>query len=137
MQSGCCKPSDDCKFTNIEPRIWNKANGDFTNPDCQKWDNNPNSLCYNCLSCKAGMLDQIKGDWKKIAQINVTILVLLMILYIIGCCSSDGSTRTTPYANNAVYRQNPYHPQNPNCALPLPPNPYFAQNPNASKQMYP
>ncbi|EYU37117.1 hypothetical protein ABFS82_10G130300 [Erythranthe guttata] len=89
LQSGCCKPSNDCKFEYSSPTNWTQT-GTSTlnaNPDCSVWSNDPNVLCYNCQSCKAGLLDNIKSDWKRVAVINVIFLVFLIIVYSIGCCA--------------------------------------------------
>ncbi|PWA88702.1 hypothetical protein CTI12_AA102980 [Artemisia annua] len=85
--SGCCKPSNDCGFTYVSPTNWTKTNTNSTNPDCDTWSNDQNALCYNCQACKAGLLDNIKSDWKKVAVLNVIFLVFLIIVYSIGCCA--------------------------------------------------
>uniref|UniRef100_A0A5B7BXA0 Tetraspanin-8-like n=1 Tax=Davidia involucrata TaxID=16924 RepID=A0A5B7BXA0_DAVIN len=87
IQSGCCKPSSDCNYTYVTPTNWNITPTTSTNPDCSAWSNNASTLCFNCQSCKAGMLDNIKSDWKKVAIINVIFLVFLVVVYSIGCCA--------------------------------------------------
>ncbi|KAI4344348.1 hypothetical protein L6164_011583 [Bauhinia variegata] len=87
LQSGCCKPSDECGFTYQSPTMWNKANTSYTNPDCDAWNNDPTVLCFNCQSCKAGLLQNTKDNWKKTAVINIIFLVFLVIVYSIGCCA--------------------------------------------------
>ncbi|KAE9602373.1 putative tetraspanin/Peripherin [Lupinus albus] len=88
LQSGCCKPSNDCGFIYKSPTSWTKTgNVTHTNPDCDSWNNDPNILCYNCQSCKAGLLQNIKSDWKKVAVVNIIFLVFLIIVYSIGCCA--------------------------------------------------
>lgn len=88
VQSGCCKPSNDCNFVYVSPTNWTApANPSYNNSDCTQWSNEPNVLCFNCQSCKAGMLDNIKHSWKKVAVINIIFLVILVIVYSIGCCA--------------------------------------------------
>ncbi|XAR51232.1 hypothetical protein NMG60_11005798 [Bertholletia excelsa] len=88
IQSGCCKPSNDCNFTYVSPTVWNApATTSYTNADCSQWSNNQTVLCYNCQACKAGLLDNIKHNWKKVAIINIIFLVCLIIVYSIGCCA--------------------------------------------------
>ncbi|KAL6520689.1 Tetraspanin-8 [Orobanche minor] len=88
LQSGCCKPSDDCNFHYVSPTNWTRGpTSSTTNPDCTSWSNDPNMLCYNCGSCKAGLLDNIKSDWKRVAVINIVFLVFLIIVYSVGCCA--------------------------------------------------
>ncbi|KAM7508378.1 hypothetical protein LguiA_018831 [Lonicera macranthoides] len=86
--SGCCKPADACNFTYVTSTNWTKTGSSTqTNPDCSTWENDPSVLCYDCQSCKAGMLDNIKSDWKKVAVVNIIFLVFLIIVYSIGCCA--------------------------------------------------
>ncbi|KAF5725908.1 tetraspanin-8-like [Tripterygium wilfordii] len=99
IQSGCCKPSNDCGFTYVNPTTWTKTNTNSTNSDCNAWENNPDVLCYSCNSCKAGLLDTLKRDWKKVAVINIVFLIFLIIVYSVGCCA---------FRNNR--RDNNYHP---------------------------
>ncbi|KAL8149536.1 tetraspanin-8-like isoform X2 [Apium graveolens] len=87
IQSGCCKPSDSCNFTYVSPTNWTKTTNAAPNTDCALWDNDPSVLCFNCQSCKAGMLDNIKSDWKRVAVVNVIFLICLIIVYSIGCCA--------------------------------------------------
>jgi hypothetical protein len=54
-------------------------------PDCGVWSNA--NLCYNCNSCKAGILQNIKQDWRKVAIVNIIVLVFLIIAYSVGCCA--------------------------------------------------
>ncbi|KAL0404378.1 UNVERIFIED_CONTAM: Tetraspanin-8 [Sesamum radiatum] len=88
LQSGCCKPSNDCNFQYVSPTNWTQTPASsLKNPDCTAWSNDPNVLCYNCQSCKAGLLDNIKSDWKRVAVINIVFLVFLIIVYSVGCCA--------------------------------------------------
>jgi len=87
IQSGCCKPSDSCNFQYVSPTVWTKNATTNPNPDCNAWDNDPSTLCYNCQSCKAGVLQNLKGHWKKVAVINIVFLVFLIIVYSVGCCA--------------------------------------------------
>ncbi|CAL0325612.1 unnamed protein product [Lupinus luteus] len=86
VESGCCKPSNDCGFTYISPTNWTKTEkGVPANPDCNAWNNDPNILCYNCQSCKAGFLQNIKKSWKKVSIANIILLIFLTVVYSIGC----------------------------------------------------
>ncbi|GAB2291511.1 Tetraspanin-8 [Dionaea muscipula] len=102
IQSGCCKPPTDCDFQYAAPTVWNAvANTNSTDPDCSLWSNSPSELCFNCESCKAGVLQNIKSDWKKVAIVNIIFLIFLIIVYSVGCCA---------FRNNrmADYRWKPY-----------------------------
>ncbi|KAK4797482.1 hypothetical protein SAY86_029808 [Trapa natans] len=98
IQSGCCKPSNDCNFTYVRPTEWSKPAGvTYMNQDCNAWDNNKSVLCYNCQACKAGLLQNIKRDWKKVAVVNIVFLVLLIIVYSVGCCAFRNNRRDNSY----------------------------------------
>ncbi|KAF1001952.1 hypothetical protein AG4045_016550 [Apium graveolens] len=90
IQSGCCKPPDWCNFTYVSPTYWNKpteAELPYTTTDCALWQNDPNVLCLDCESCKAGILDNLKSTWKKAAIVNTVFLKCLTVVYAIGCCA--------------------------------------------------
>ncbi|KAJ4952642.1 hypothetical protein NE237_029474 [Protea cynaroides] len=92
IQSGCCKPPTSCNFTFVTPIEWTKSNTTtFTDSDCTTWNNN--DLCYSCESCKAGVLQNIKSQWKKVAILNIIFLIFLIIVYSIGCCAFRNNRR--------------------------------------------
>lgn len=98
LQSGCCKPADDCGFTYVNPTEWTKnTTVSSANPDCSAWGNDLNTLCFNCQSCKAGLLDNLKSDWKKVAVVNIVFLIILIIVYSVGCCAFRNSRRDNAY----------------------------------------
>ena len=97
LQSGCCKPSEQCQFTYVSATNWTKTAGTKPNPDCQRWDNAPNKLCFDCQSCKAGLLDNVKSAWKKVAVVNIIFLVFLIIVYSVGCCALRNNKRDGSY----------------------------------------
>lgn len=74
-----------------------------SNTDCSLWSNDQNTLCFNCQSCKAGVLENLKGDWKKVAVINIIFLVFLIIVYSVGCCAFRNNRE-----DNAYPRWKPY-----------------------------
>ncbi|GMH16620.1 hypothetical protein Nepgr_018461 [Nepenthes gracilis] len=88
IQSGCCKPPDDCGFQYVSPTVWDKGDPTTpTNSDCSAWNNSPSVLCFDCQSCKAGVLQNLKRDWKKAAIVNIIMLVFLVVVYSAGCCA--------------------------------------------------
>ncbi|KAB5514456.1 hypothetical protein DKX38_028362 [Salix brachista] len=106
LQAGCCKPSDSCGFLYKSPINWEKTLTNSTSdPDCNAWDNQINVLCFNCNSCKAGLLDNLKRDWKKVAVINIIFLVFLIIVYTVGCCAFRNNRR-----DNNAYSAGWKHP---------------------------
>ncbi|GAV69390.1 Tetraspannin domain-containing protein [Cephalotus follicularis] len=99
IQSGCCKPSDSCGFTYVSPTDWTKTTTNSTNPDCSAWENDTNVLCFNCQSCKAGFLDNLKSDWKKVAIVNIVFLIFLVIVYSVGCCAFRNNRKDNAYSS--------------------------------------
>lgn len=98
-QSGCCKPPTACNFTYVNETYWDKPAG-FTSSniqDCNTWNNDQSTLCYDCQSCKAGVLANIKRDWKKVAIVNIIFLIFLIIVYSIGCCAFRNNRRDNSY----------------------------------------
>ncbi|KAJ8617251.1 hypothetical protein MRB53_013437 [Persea americana] len=89
IQSGCCKPPTSCNFTYQSATNWTEPADSTISPDqdCTTWSNDPKSLCYDCQSCKAGVLANLKKDWKKVAVVNIIFLIFLIIVYSIGCCA--------------------------------------------------
>ena len=41
-------------------------------------------LCYNCNSCKAGLLAELKKEWSRANAILIIILIALIIVYLVG-----------------------------------------------------
>lgn len=97
LQSGCCKPADECGFTYVNPTEWTGSVTTQTNPDCSAWKNDPTVLCFNCQSCKAGLLDNLKGNWKKVAVVNIVFLIFLIIVYSVGCCAFRNNRNDNSY----------------------------------------
>jgi len=106
IQSGCCKPSSDCGFTYVTPTRWTKPDQvTSSNEDCNSWNNDESVLCYNCNACKAGVLQNIKGHWKKIAIVNIIVLVILVIIYSLGCYAFRNN-REDNYNNQWKWKPN-------------------------------
>ncbi|RWR83330.1 tetraspanin-7-like protein [Cinnamomum micranthum f. kanehirae] len=103
--SGCCKPPTFCGFTYVNATFWTPPKNTVSfDSDCQTWSNNQESLCYDCKSCKAGVLAILKNDWRKLALINFCVLIVLNIIYSIGCCAFNNARRDSRY-----HRYRPYY----------------------------
>jgi hypothetical protein len=78
--------------------------------DCFQWNNAPNILCYQCNSCKAGVMEQVRQDWHKISVLNVIVLVFLICVCACGCCAFRNARRSVseyPYGVNRMSKINP------------------------------
>ncbi|KAG6510388.1 tetraspanin-3-like [Zingiber officinale] len=94
IESGCCKPPTSCGFTYVNETFWIAGAGMTVNDmDCTRWSNNQQSLCLQCDSCKAGVLASLKHSWRKVSVINIVMLILLVIIYVIGCAAFRNAKR--------------------------------------------
>ncbi|KAJ7560875.1 hypothetical protein O6H91_03G003900 [Diphasiastrum complanatum] len=91
LQSGCCKPPTACGYSFVNPTSWVNPTIPSANQDCLLWNNQ--DLCFNCGSCRAGVLQNIKEDWHKVAILNVVVLIFLFAVYSIGCCACRNARR--------------------------------------------
>lgn len=88
IQSGCCKPPSSCAFTYVNGTMWT------TTPsvpamvtdevDCSRWRDDQQMLCFQCDSCKAGVLEDIKKAWSNLA-IPYTFLVMIPLVCSYPC----------------------------------------------------
>lgn len=93
LESGCCKPPTACGFTYVTPIQWNGVPPAGGDADCSTWNNNSTILCTDCNSCRGGVLQNVKSNWRKVAIANIVVLVLLIIVYSCGCCAYRNSKR--------------------------------------------
>ncbi|XP_022159601.1 protein TORNADO 2 [Momordica charantia] len=87
MQSGCCKPPTLCGYTFVNPTYWIMPINNAADMDCLKWNNDQTQLCYSCDSCKAGLLQSLKNQWRTADIVLLLALVALISVYIIACCA--------------------------------------------------
>ena len=100
VQSGCCKPPTRCGFRYVNATFWAAPGSGLpaaaaSDGDCRAWSNDMQVLCFECDACKAGVLATVKTKWKAVATVNIAILVLLVVVYTLGCCAlrSNGGSR--------------------------------------------
>ncbi|XP_059064359.1 tetraspanin-8-like [Cryptomeria japonica] len=77
--SGCCKPPSSCNFVYVNATFWTSTASSLTDMECSRWSNEQDQLCYDCNSCKAAMLANLKHNWQKIAVIEVVVLIALLV----------------------------------------------------------
>ncbi|XP_019707847.1 tetraspanin-8 [Elaeis guineensis] len=109
LQSGCCKPPTYCGYTYENATYWTvpKSGLKSEETDCKMWSNDQQTLCYNCNSCKAGVLQTIKDKWKQSAIFNFALLVFLNIVYSVGCCALQNNRNRKKY-RSIYYYTGPY-----------------------------
>ncbi|CAI9105185.1 OLC1v1004051C1 [Oldenlandia corymbosa var. corymbosa] len=111
IQSGCCKPPSECGYIYQNETVWVPGSGLIaTDPDCSRWSNDQQTLCYNCDSCKAGVLGSLKKSWRKVSVINIVILIILVIVYVIACAAFRHDKRIDndePYGETRMEKARP------------------------------
>lgn len=85
LQSGCCKPPTVCGYAYVSPTVWVNPANPAADADCAAWGNDPSQLCYECSSCKAGMLGTLREQWRRANVALVIATVALIFFYVIGC----------------------------------------------------
>ncbi|XP_020578848.1 tetraspanin-3-like [Phalaenopsis equestris] len=94
IESGCCKPPTSCGYTYVNETMWNSGATTVVNDvDCTRWSNDQQQLCYQCDSCKAGLLATLRHSWRKVSIINVVILIILVIVYVVACAAFRNNKR--------------------------------------------
>ncbi|KAJ9547903.1 hypothetical protein OSB04_020446 [Centaurea solstitialis] len=84
LQSGCCKPPTVCGYQYVNPITWINPTNPMADVDCIIWNNDPNQLCYNCDSCKAGVLGNLRKEWKEANVILIVAVLALICLYLVA-----------------------------------------------------
>ena len=82
LQSGCCKPPSVCGFGYVGPTMWTKP-ASANEHDCGLWSNDSGQLCYECESCRAGLLATVSSKWHKANIALVVATIVLLFLYLI------------------------------------------------------
>ncbi|KAG6788348.1 hypothetical protein POTOM_004413 [Populus tomentosa] len=65
-----------------------------SNKDCKLYKNSRATKCYNCDSCKAGVAQYMKTEWRLVAIFNVVLFVVLSMIYFVGCCARRSAARS-------------------------------------------
>ncbi|KAG5578537.1 hypothetical protein H5410_058671 [Solanum commersonii] len=111
IESGCCKPPTECGYVYQNETLWSPGGGLVgADPDCVKWSNDQEQLCYNCDSCKAGVLASLKKSWRKVSVINIVILILLVIMYMVAIAAFRHNKRIDndePYGETRMEKTQP------------------------------
>lgn len=94
LESGCCKPPTECGFTFDNATTWvGKPPSTVSNIDCGQWSNIQTKLCFDCSTCRAGVLQNVKSNWRRVAVVNIIVLVFIIFVYSCGCCALKASRR--------------------------------------------
>ncbi|XP_034700116.1 tetraspanin-2 [Vitis riparia] len=85
LQSGCCKPPTICNYGYVNPTLWMNPTNPIADSDCYAWSNDQSQLCYGCNSCKAGLLGNLRKEWRRANVILIVAVVVLIWVYLIAC----------------------------------------------------
>ncbi|XP_027086676.2 tetraspanin-3-like [Coffea arabica] len=111
IESGCCKPPTGCGYVYQNETVWIMGSGMVgTDLDCGRWNNDQETLCYNCDSCKAGVLGSLKKSWRRVSVINIVILIILVIVYVVACAAFRHDKRMDndePYGETRMEKVQP------------------------------
>ncbi|XP_074592636.1 tetraspanin-3-like [Curcuma longa] len=103
IESGCCKPPTSCGYTYVNETLWIQAGVAVDDSDCVRWNNDQQQLCYQCDSCKAGVLASLRHSWRKVSVINIVMLILLLIVYVTACAAYRNARKIS---NNEAFGEN-------------------------------
>ncbi|NP_001353978.1 Tetraspanin-10 [Zea mays] len=88
MESGCCRPPAECGFPALNASYFDLSyHPASANADCKLYRNARSVRCYDCSSCKAGVAQYMKTEWRVVAIFNVILFVILSFVYFVGCCA--------------------------------------------------
>lgn len=97
IEWGCCKPPASCNFIYVNASDWivnTTSSANNMSIDCGLWSNNEKQLCYECSTCKAGVLANLDHDWRQVAVINVIALTALIGVYSTACSAWKNNRNT-------------------------------------------
>jgi hypothetical protein len=69
------------------PTVWSGALNPAAGANCATWSNDPAQLYYGCASCKAGVLGELRHQWRKANVALLVVTIALVFVYLVGCCA--------------------------------------------------
>ncbi|XP_057462725.1 tetraspanin-10-like [Actinidia eriantha] len=95
IEAGCCRPPSECGYPAINASYFDLSFHPISsNKDCKVYKNLQSIKCYNCDSCKAGVAQYMKTEWRVVAIFNVVLFAVLSIIYFVGCCARQNAARS-------------------------------------------
>ncbi|XP_022159794.1 tetraspanin-10 [Momordica charantia] len=94
IEAGCCRPPSECGYPAVNASYYDLSFHPVnSNHDCKLYKNSRAVKCYDCDSCKAGVAQYMKIEWRLVAIFNVILFVVLLIIYLVGCCARRNAAR--------------------------------------------
>ncbi|KAJ7009273.1 tetraspanin-10 [Populus alba x Populus x berolinensis] len=95
IEAGCCRPPSVCGYPAVNASYYDLSFHPISsNKDCKLYKNSRATKCYNCDSCKAGVAQYMKTEWRLVAIFNVILFVVLSMIYFVGCCARRSASRS-------------------------------------------
>ncbi|CAL0312670.1 unnamed protein product [Lupinus luteus] len=95
IEAGCCRPPSQCGYPAVNASYYDLTfHPVSSNIDCKRYKNSRATKCYDCDSCKAGVAQYMKIEWRVAAIFNVVLFVILCIIYFVGCCARRNAARS-------------------------------------------
>ncbi|GMH09410.1 hypothetical protein Nepgr_011251 [Nepenthes gracilis] len=95
IEAGCCRPPSECGYPAVNASYYDLSyHPTSLNKDCKHYGNSQAVKCYNCDSCKAGVAQYMKTEWRVVAIFNVILFVVLLMVYFVGCCARRNAARS-------------------------------------------
>ncbi|CAJ2676623.1 tetraspanin-10 isoform X2 [Trifolium pratense] len=94
IEAGCCRPPSECGYPAVNASYYDLTFHPVSpNNDCKRYKNSRAVKCYDCDSCKAGVAQYMKTEWRVVAIFNVVLFAVLSIIYFVGCCARRNAAR--------------------------------------------
>ncbi|RDX88446.1 putative DEAD-box ATP-dependent RNA helicase 33 [Mucuna pruriens] len=78
IEAGCCRPPSQCGYPAVNASYYDLTFHPVSpNNDCKRYKNSRAIKCYDCDSCKAGVAQYMKIEWRVVAIFNVVLFVFL------------------------------------------------------------
>ncbi|CAN1300886.1 TET10 [Linum perenne] len=99
IEAGCCRPPSECGYPAVNASFYDLSfHPVSSNKDCKLYKNSKAIKCYNCDSCKAGVAQYMKTEWRVVAVFNLVLFVVLSTIYFVGCCARRNASRVSTKA---------------------------------------
>ncbi|CAA7399069.1 unnamed protein product [Spirodela intermedia] len=103
IEAGCCRPPSVCGYPAINASFYDLSFHPATSKeDCKLYKNSRTVRCYSCdsckkmlttISCRAGVAQLMKTEWRVVAIFNLVLFVILLTVYLVGCCARRSAAR--------------------------------------------
>ncbi|KAI5655525.1 hypothetical protein M9H77_32712 [Catharanthus roseus] len=94
IEAGCCRPPSECGYPAVNASFYDLTFHPISsNKDCKLYKNLKSIKCYNCDSCKAGVAQYMKTEWRVVAIFNIILFLVLSIIYFVGCCARRNAAK--------------------------------------------